>query len=224
MVDTKLADLDARLLSLSQELSRTVDALARSAAANAELCEATAKLCQAVHSSVEQSRHKLRAVARTSPMDNVPQDAPASSYTTGGLPTYKLRRVLDYIDSSLTERVEVATLAAIAGMSSGHFAAMFKQSTGLSPYQAVLQRRLARARDLLGEESLTIAEIGCSLGFSSQAHFTTAFRKSDGITPATFRIMQRRRFGLNHGWRSTKSWKAKSSPLNSESRTDRDTR
>jgi transcriptional regulator GlxA family with amidase domain len=101
---------------------------------------------------------------------------------------------------------------------------MFKRSTGLSPYQAVMQRRLARARDLLGDESLTIAAIGCSLGFSSQAHFTTAFRKSDGIAPAAFRAMQRRRDESVQSWRSTNSWEANSSPLNSESRTDRDTR
>ncbi len=104
-----------------------------------------------------------------------------------GLPAARLRRVMSYIDASLDEPLTVVTLASVAGMSRSHFATLFKRSTGVSPHEAVLRRRVVRATQLLREDIESIAAIGCQLGFSSQAHFTTAFRKRVGLTPSAFR-------------------------------------
>lgn len=191
---TTRRDVDTQLASLADELSRTRKELTRSATENAQLREAMAKLCRLVRESVEQSRRQLNKMGHKQPRHDLDRGLVARTTAprpVPGLPAYKLRRVMDYIESSLAERVDVAALAAVAGMSSGHFTAMFKRSTGMSPYQAVMRRRLARARDLLGDESLTIAEIGCLLGFSSQAHLTTAFRHVYDITPAAFRASER---------------------------------
>lgn len=218
---TRRRDVDTELASLADELSRTQKALTRSAAENAELREAMAKLCRLVHESVEQSRRQLNKMAHKQPrrdLNRAPVGWATGPRPAAGLPAYRLRRVMDYIESSLAERVDVATLAAVAGMSSGHFTAMFKRSTGMSPYQAVMRRRLARARDLLGDETLTVAEIGCLLGFSSQAHFTTAFRHVYGIAPAAFRAAERTAQAvLDQSGHSPKSAEAKTLPANPES-------
>jgi AraC family transcriptional regulator len=100
-----------------------------------------------------------------------------------------------YIDASLGEPLTVPVLAGVAGMSPSHFTALFKHSTGVPPHEAVLRRRIARAKELLEDDARTIAAIGCQLGFSSQAHFTTVFRRRVGMAPSTFR---RGRAGAGH--------------------------
>lgn len=63
----------------------------------------------------------------------------------------------------------------------------FKQSTGLTPHQYVIARRLNRAQVLLATTDLTILEICFRVGFKSQSHFTRLFRKLTGITPRAYR-------------------------------------
>lgn len=104
----------------------------------------------------------------------------------GGLPPARLRRVLSYIDANLSERNDLHTLAALAGLSAHHFAHAFKQSTGLPPHRYVLEQRMARAEQLL-EGSNSILEISHILGFCSQAHFTRTFTREIGLSPGCYR-------------------------------------
>jgi AraC-like DNA-binding protein len=53
----------------------------------------------------------------------------------GGLPGYRLKRVLDYIANNLEENISLSQLAAAAGMSPHYFSELFKQSTGRSPHK-----------------------------------------------------------------------------------------
>jgi AraC family transcriptional regulator len=105
----------------------------------------------------------------------------------GGLPPTRLRRVLDHIEHHLGDGASLGDLAALAGLSPDHFAAQFRRSTGLPPHRYLLQRRIGRARELLATDCMSLAEIGYVLGFPSQAHFTTAFRKQVGTTPGAYR-------------------------------------
>jgi AraC family transcriptional regulator len=103
------------------------------------------------------------------------------------LPPAKLRRVIDYIEAHLAEALTIDDLANSIGLSAFHFSRVFKRSTGVSPYQFVQERRLYRARQLLQHGSMEIAEIAKCCGFADQAHFTHAFGKRMGISPARFR-------------------------------------
>ncbi len=103
------------------------------------------------------------------------------------MPTGRLRRVTAYIDAHLGESISVRQLAEVARMSPSHFTALFRRSTGVAPHAYLRERRLAKARALLAGDTLAFAEIARRLGFSSQAHFATAFRKRFGVTPRTFR-------------------------------------
>ena len=105
----------------------------------------------------------------------------------GGLPSARLRRVLDYIEVQLGGDTGLRRLAAIAGLSPHHFATAFRRSTGLPPHRYVLERRIERAKELLADPRRPLAEVACALGFPSQAHFTTVFRRLVGITPGAYR-------------------------------------
>jgi len=113
--------------------------------------------------------------------------SPGQDQVRGGLPGLRLKRVLEYIEVNLSRDIHLNGLAEIAGLSAFHFAKLFKQSTGVSPHQYVLQRRLERAKELLRKPSMSLTEIGLESGFTDQSHFTNVFRRFVGSTPAKFR-------------------------------------
>jgi len=105
----------------------------------------------------------------------------------GGLPPARLRRVFEYIDANLDVGVRLNMLAREAGVSAFHFARLFKESTGNSPHQYLLQRRLDRAKTMLRQPAMSLAEISTSTGFADQSHFTKVFRRFTGVTPSEYR-------------------------------------
>lgn len=98
-----------------------------------------------------------------------------------------LDRTLDYIEAHAHEDIRLADLAAVACLSAHHFSRAFKASTGCSPSQYVLERRVERAKHLLIGTDEPIAKIALDCGFSSQSHMTTVFRKLINLTPAKCR-------------------------------------
>ena len=114
--------------------------------------------------------------------------APAQLPTyDGGLPTYQLNQVLDYIDAGLAEEIRLSNLAELLGMSPFHFGRMFKQSMGISPHQYVIQQRIERAKHLLKHSDQAIIDIALECGFTSHSHLSKQFRKVTGMTPGNFR-------------------------------------
>jgi AraC family transcriptional regulator len=105
----------------------------------------------------------------------------------GGLPKYRLRRIVDYIHANLAEDNSLEALANLAHVSPFHFCRSFKQSTGLSPHRYILRLRIEEAQRLLNKSTLAISDVAKRLGFSDQSHFTMVFRKIVGTTPARWR-------------------------------------
>lgn len=104
-----------------------------------------------------------------------------------GLPRHKLTQVLEYIQTYLDREIKLADLAALVGMSQSYFCRSFKRSMGIAPYQYILQQRVERAKQLLRQNELSIAQIALMCGFKNQSQLTTLFRKLTGITPKVFR-------------------------------------
>jgi AraC family transcriptional regulator len=110
----------------------------------------------------------------------------------GGLPRHKLRRVTEFIDENLGQDLTLAEIAEIAELSPFHFTRSFKQATGSTPIQFLMQRRIDFAKRLLTDSELPIVEVGLNAGFKNQSHFTTFFRKITSMTPKAFRNLQLR--------------------------------
>lgn len=104
-----------------------------------------------------------------------------------GLSRYALRQALNYINEHLHQDLKIAEISAVIGMSSYYFCRLFTRSMGISPHQYLTQRRLEHAKQLLKKTNLQIIEIAAEVGFSSQSHFITLFKKQVGTTPLQYR-------------------------------------
>ena len=107
--------------------------------------------------------------------------------TPPGLTSRQMRRVMDYMLTHLHEQLSLETLAQQVGFSAYHFASLFCQTTGETPHQFVLSKRLEEAQRLLRETDLPLSQVALSVGFQSQSHFTHVFRNRLGETPRHYR-------------------------------------
>jgi len=97
------------------------------------------------------------------------------------------KRVLDFIATHFHDNVTLEMMAAQAGISTYHFARLFKQTIGQSPHQFLMHYRVEQARKQLAKPNTLIADIAITCGFSDQAHFTRVFKQITGKTPRQFR-------------------------------------
>jgi len=97
----------------------------------------------------------------------------------------KARRVIDYIESNLTCDLQLIELCTVAGISRSHFARAFRNTVGMAPHTFVLQRRLARAVELLTQRKFSVREVAERCGFADQAHLTRAFKAQFGHPPSS---------------------------------------
>ena len=107
----------------------------------------------------------------------------------GGLSGRKLRRVMSFIAENYEHDLSLSELAGVAGISTFHFAREFKRATGTTPHQHLIKFRVERAKSLLAESEIPLAEVGLQSGFGHQSHFTRLFRKLTGTTPQSYRLM-----------------------------------
>lgn len=103
------------------------------------------------------------------------------------LQKWRLKRVVQHVDNNLDRKITLSEMAAVAGLSQMHFAAQFRAAMSCSPHQYVLRRRTERAKELLIGTSTSLVEIALTVGFQTQAHFTTVFKRFVGDTPCRWR-------------------------------------
>ena len=97
-----------------------------------------------------------------------------------------LRRARDHADRFYADPLDLAGLAAVAGLSKFHFQRLFQATYGLTPAAYVSQRRVERAQDLLRATNLTVTEVCHAVGFSSLGSFSSRFRTLVGESPSDF--------------------------------------
>jgi AraC family transcriptional regulator len=102
-----------------------------------------------------------------------------------GLAQSQVRRAKEMMDEHLD--LSLSDLAKEFDLSVRHFARSFRQSTGVSPHQWMLARRIAKAKSLLATSNLSLAEIAAICGFSSQSHLNAVFRRESDISPGRWR-------------------------------------
>ncbi|MDT1063611.1 AraC family transcriptional regulator [Paracoccus sp. CPCC 101403] len=103
------------------------------------------------------------------------------------LPPLAIRRAKDMLMSDDGERPSIGNIAEALNLSRHGFFRAFRDSTGVTPYQWVLNQRIDHARRLLATTDLSLVEIALTCGFSDQSHFTRVFGRIEGASPGRWR-------------------------------------
>lgn len=104
-----------------------------------------------------------------------------------GLGPRQLARILSYIDDNLHDTLDYGALCQIAALSRSRLGVAFKVSMGITPHRYIVARRIEKVKALLRDTEIPAAEIAISVGFSSQSHMSSCFRKLTGTTPSQYR-------------------------------------
>ena len=117
-----------------------------------------------------------------------PSSASKVEDAVGGMAPIVLRRCIEYLYANLDADIRLPDMAQEAGMSRSHLIRTFRQSTGKTPHQFLLERRIERAQIQMRQRILSLTEIALSTGFANQHHLARVFRRVTGMTPSQFRL------------------------------------
>ncbi len=91
-----------------------------------------------------------------------------------------------YLAAHAAEPLTLAQVAAAVGLSPFHLLRVFRRAVGAPPHVYLESLRIKRAQQLLAAGT-PLAEVAYAVGYSSQSHFTTRFRRIIGVTPGRYR-------------------------------------
>jgi AraC family transcriptional regulator len=105
----------------------------------------------------------------------------------GGLGSARLRRIKELVQAKMEDDLSLNEMAQSVGLSTAHFARMFRKSTGATPHQFVLRQRLERAKAMLRVPDARVLDVAVACGFKTQQHFAQVFRDVWGVSPTEYR-------------------------------------
>jgi AraC family transcriptional regulator len=105
----------------------------------------------------------------------------------GGLGSARLRRIKELVHAKMEDDLSLDEMAQSIGLSTAHFARMFRKSTGETPYQFVLRQRVERAKAMLRAPDARVLDVAVACGFKTQQHFAQVFRDVCGVSPTRYR-------------------------------------
>jgi AraC family transcriptional regulator len=105
----------------------------------------------------------------------------------GGLGAARLRKIRELVDARIEDDLSLDEMAESVGLSTAHFARMFRKSTGDTPHQFVLRQRLERAKAMLRAADARVLDVAVACGFKTQQHFAQVFRGICGVSPTEYR-------------------------------------
>jgi AraC family transcriptional regulator len=117
----------------------------------------------------------------------------AASRPAQALPSWRLRRVVEYVETHLHEDLALAELARVAGFSLSHFKTLFREAVGVPVHRYVLERRVERARLRLLEGGRSLTEVALEAGFAHPSHMARCMRRLRGVTPSQISASRGRR-------------------------------
>src|SRR5271169_77030 len=114
-------------------------------------------------------------------------DGVRSPPAPAGWETRRIVEVLRSIEEHPDEALDLAGLAAIAGLGKHHFLRIFRRSVGMTPYQYVLRVRMGRAARRLATSKDSVLAVALDSGFGDLSTFNARFRATFGMSPSKYR-------------------------------------
>ena len=105
----------------------------------------------------------------------------------GGLGSARLRRVKELVHAKMEDDFSLDEMAQAVGLSTAHFARMFRKSTGQTPHQFVLRQKIERAKAMLRAPDARVLDVAVACGFKTQQHFAQVFRDVCRVSPTEYR-------------------------------------
>lgn len=97
-----------------------------------------------------------------------------------GLDSMQMEKIDEYIKAHLDEAIRVEELANIIKLGKEQFTRRFKQATGKTPYQYILEFRVREAQQLMAKGNMYLCDIAATVGFSDQSHLKRCLRRICG--------------------------------------------
>ncbi|SNR43485.1 helix-turn-helix domain-containing protein [Puniceibacterium sediminis] len=97
----------------------------------------------------------------------------------------RLKQLGLYVRRNMEHRISVGDLATVTGMSRTNFTRIFRETSGQSPYQWVMEMKIGHAKNLL-QQGMPFVEVASATGFSDQAHFNRMFKAATGLAPGSW--------------------------------------
>jgi len=98
----------------------------------------------------------------------------------------RISKILLYIAEHISDKISIEKLSSLAGYNEQYFIRLFKKSTGITPYQYIVNYRLKEAKKLLNTD-ITISHIAILTGYSDVKTFSRAFKNKFGVAPSIYR-------------------------------------
>lgn len=99
----------------------------------------------------------------------------------------RLRPAIDHMDARFDRNPSLDEVAGLAGLAPNYFHKVFQRTVGLTPFQYMEARRLARALQLLADRRLTLKQVADACGYRDSLYFSRVFLRHFGTRPAAFR-------------------------------------
>jgi len=105
----------------------------------------------------------------------------------GGLGSARLRKIKELVHVKMEDDLSLDEMAESVGLSTAHFARMFRKSTGETPHKFVLRQRIERAKAMLRAPRTRVLDVAVACGFKNQQHFAQVFRDVCRVSPTEYR-------------------------------------
>jgi len=97
-------------------------------------------------------------------------------------------RVFNYIKTTpLNQKISVEDLARVSSLPMETFRKKFQTETGVPPLQYLLHYKIAKAKEMIGNQNMTIKQIAFEMGFTDPYYFSRLFKKFEHVSPQAFR-------------------------------------
>jgi AraC-like DNA-binding protein len=119
-------------------------------------------------------------------MDNETQVSPSPQRLESDV-LQRLSRAREFIDHCYDHPLSLDQISSKACFSRYHFLRLFRQAFNKTPHQYLIERRIEKAKELLGSENIRVTDVCFEVGFQSLGSFSSLFHKYVGHPPVTYR-------------------------------------